>query len=282
MSNFYDDTFTYEGILQGDIFKVGSLCNQNFLDHEEWGMVITADCDIAQEKISSFAFLPIITAKSYLDKYWLITLLEKEKHELLKNITNSINDKKYLEKQNCKPIDISEVKEWIEEESVEGVFKELGISLNKNRIPKFHQQYEILSQPASFENFFILRNIQGRKEDAIKKEIRTVFSSLKDEFYFVPYVGAQESFGVIVKLRSLRTIDMSIVYHSLLKARSSSVDINTTLYRVGRFSDYLRYSISQKFALLFSKIGMPEHYESDVEASLNIIADSLWESSNEI
>jgi hypothetical protein len=69
MSEFEPFLSPDKPIRQGDIFAWGDWASRE--DWEKFGVIITADCDIANNRASSFlAYLPILSLESYVKLVW--------------------------------------------------------------------------------------------------------------------------------------------------------------------------------------------------------------------
>ena len=50
------------------------------------------------------------------------------------------------------------------------------------------------------------------------------------------------------------------------------------MYRIGRFSDAIRYAIVQRMAYLFFRIGMSDEFESDCDTVAELILEIIYTS----
>ena len=269
-------------IRQGDIFKVGNDCYDVFMEEEVLAMVITADCDIAQNKMgNSFTLLPIITLEHYLETKWLPALFEIELNTIVKNNVAKFNSANKTEELNCDPLDLPSMKDWLTTDTLEEIFTDMKIRVDK-KVTDDSKKIEVLKKTPNFKNFHELRKkLQSKADDKIKSEIHGAITQLRGEFLFIPELPCFKGLGGIVKLREVRAINQKLAFPSNFEARLSEEAQERGIVRVGKFTDFLRYSISQQFAILFSRIGMPENFESDVSESLAILSNSMIETYNE-
>ncbi len=88
MEYFTKDTTSYEGLLQGDLFRVNHRNESPFLIHEEYALLITADCDMANasKNVSYLTFLPIISTTNYLESIWIPEFIDR----LIKEISREL------------------------------------------------------------------------------------------------------------------------------------------------------------------------------------------------
>lgn len=79
MQYFYKKFTNYNGILQGDVFRVNNRSDSPFQIDEQFAILITADCDLANrtKNVNYLTFLPIISSTCYFEKIWIPTYFDK-------------------------------------------------------------------------------------------------------------------------------------------------------------------------------------------------------------
>lgn len=282
MTDYFNTNLDDEPILQGDVFRVGESCNGLFSSDEKYAVVITADCDIVNNKMGgNYTFLPIVSAKSYVEKYWMVDVFKKENQIVIKECCDKINNEKLPEKFECLDITPIQMMEWLKYKELTDIFETSGIDINHPKIRSLIDRSNILKLETNIENYSKLRAYQKRTEKSIKSEIRASLEKPRQDYYYIPEVERKDSIGKIIKLRDIRAVSKEFVFAKEFDLRISTADPTESLVRVGRFSDYLRYSITQRFASVFTKIGMPPSFESEVHESLTLITEHILESFNE-
>lgn len=263
---------------QGDIFKVGQKC-ENFLASEEnYAILITADCDIAQKKSGDFyTLLPIISVEHYMEKVWLIKEIKTIKNTLVSEFLSFINKKANYEKFDCDPLTKSQLIDWLSIDSINEVFNKLKIECDKKDITKKVSNYEQLTKVESVADFVCYRKSSGRGESKIINELKSALNNLSQEYFFIPEISLLNMPPSIIKLRDIRAINKERVFKSSFSLRMDEKDPKTSVIRVGRTTDYLRFSIVQSFANLFSRIGMTEIFEEDSNLSKDTLVNKLIE-----
>ncbi|WP_205918457.1 hypothetical protein, partial [Pseudomonas viridiflava] len=94
MRSYFKDWSDEEEIRQGDIIsRIVHLHDQK--PERRWGMVVTADCDIAQNKANNkYTWLEIVPAEEYVQYHWAPDMLRKmaKKHSkfCLEQLNNHI------------------------------------------------------------------------------------------------------------------------------------------------------------------------------------------------
>lgn len=282
MPKYYHRVKDKNEILQGDVFKVGENCNSIFSKDEQYAVLITADCDISQKKMGNYyTFLPIISARDYIEKYWLVELFRNQKKRIIEQACVELNNSKTIADSKCDKLTFESLDRWLKQKSLSYIFKISEIDINKKNIKFLIEKYEIISNDVSLKNYFKFNACQNKREKGIKNEMISSIKNSRQEFYYVPDINHPDSLGVIIKLRDIRAVHQDLVIKDKFSARLSKNGLDSSLIRVGKFSDYLRFSITQNFALIFTKIGMPSVFEEDVFASLDILTDHLWSSCND-
>lgn len=124
--------------------------------------------------------------------------------------------------------------------------------------------------------------IMGRKEKNQQSEIRSAFKGDGGfpDYILIPELPNTEGYGFVVRLRSIFSVDSSDLFKSEVDARINGR--SDAFHRIGRFSDRIRFSITQKVAFLFSRIGMTEGFEGACEAATDKAIDAIYmKSTNE-
>ncbi|NSY33774.1 hypothetical protein DS891_09260 [Pseudoalteromonas sp. JC28] len=271
----------YKGILQGDVFKVGSNCGDIFGPIEKFVVVITADCDIVNKKMGDyFTVLPMISTESYLEEVWLKKIISDEQKSYMQKLAEHINKEPEFKKLKCNDMSVGELEDWLSKEVIESILKSLNITISteKSGIKETIDKYNETLKVNCIRTFVDYRKFLGKSVAKIDKEIKeAIQKNMRAEFQFIPDLGLSTETGVIVKLRDIRAIHKDRVFIDSMELKVAQIDPNTCIERIGRFSDYLRYSITQNFSSLFSRIGMPKTFEDDMDASISLITESIVE-----
>jgi hypothetical protein len=70
-SSFFQDVSEASPIRQGDVIVRIHIGNDGTASEEEFGVIITADCDIAQEKMGPFyTYVSLVSAQQYVEHIW--------------------------------------------------------------------------------------------------------------------------------------------------------------------------------------------------------------------
>lgn len=277
MEYFYKNFKNYNGILQGDVFRVNNCSDSPFQFDEQFAILITADCDLANrsKNVNYLTFLPIVSSTCYLEKIWIPTYFEKIRIEVAKSLHKLINKLEVHKKHGCNELKESDLREWLKRKSYNDILADLAIIDRTQHIEIDIKLDEISRCEETIDNFIKIKEIKGSKFKTITNDLREAIKKPKEEFFVLPMIDSLFDECGVLKLRMIRPVHRKNVYTQEIDARLSNHSDFTSLVRIGRLSDYLRYSISQSFASLFSRIGMPENYESDREESINLLIEKI-------
>ena len=112
-----------------------------------------------------------------------------------------------------------------------------------------------------------------------KNQQDSVRSAFKDgggfqDYFVLPELPRQTGIGFVVMLRSMWTIMAPDLYLTEQDARIH--DRPDAFHRLGRLNDGIRFSITQKLAFLFSRIGMPKTFESACETAAELMVEEFF------
>lgn len=252
---------------QGDI-----LCRISQQEQKEWGVIITADCDIANDKAGSyFTFLTIVTSDSYLKDSWAPEALRKVGQKTALKASELLS----RAARKCDPglADLSpeDVVEWLMDRSAAEVAAKVndtsGAMLNLLEAVRLSHGIGCSNDPA-FARLRAVWKLQGVSARGEHERFEAALDYNKNpEYVFLPFLPQEHFLGYVVLLRSFQSVWESEVYKSLLSARIA--DRPNAWHRIGRLADYVRYSITQRMAFLFSRIGMRSVFETYCDSAVS-------------
>lgn len=266
-------------IRQGDILKrVRPLENSGMV------IVITADCDIAKNKIgdSGITCVQLLPLADYM-------LLEHSKTIADRQIKKRFE--KFSEWINCRWLEIGpenlaisdeRIQSWVQEASAEEIMRVLHIT-NEAKITFLRREVNALTEACKYVNSVddrlsgidALRCLQT-KSTSRGEQLKTLFStidpsSLPLDVFFVSSVPGEPGVGFIAKLRSLNFIPLDCSFTSMAVAQ----DHDNAFLRVGRLTPTFRHGLAQQFGMLFARIGFPADYEADRDTAFAVVYDEL-------
>ncbi|WP_342714126.1 hypothetical protein [Bradyrhizobium sp. B039] len=271
---------------QGDVIRrdpIGS-------SQPSWGVIITADCDIAQEKMGEFyTYLVVRSARDYVEQVWageeLLKLAERHRRVAIEGI----HEADQIRDANAIPLTAADLTDWAAADGATAILNAIGVSNNRVR-SRLEAAIEIalIANQQTSENVTSLQLLkacwsrEGKKAPEQSGAIRNALNprQMRSDYMLLPALPAEREVGFVVMLRDVRAIRSTELFMSRLDRRIGDGD-DATMYRIGRFSDFIRYAIAQRMATLFSRIGMTEHFESESEVAANLILESIHSSTDE-
>ncbi|WP_146047104.1 hypothetical protein [Aeromonas bestiarum] len=249
-------------ILQGDIF---------FHDNPEQtlGVIITADCDISQNKTSGvIAYLPIIQARDYITQ----NLMYESTSELLKKSREQI-DKKFNTAGNM----TAEAIDHIIQMNTDDLQRKLSISTNDNihnhlNVIRYEMSDAYKKEPCNLQKISSIINIlKPENTETPFSKFRSKIKGIKnrDDCLFVQELSENFIDGYVILLREIRAINRDDIYSSISTSRESSS--TQKAIRFSKLAPVYKYWLSHNFGRLFSRVGLPIEYEVKRDSYLDKI-----------
>jgi hypothetical protein len=265
----YDETRSFSGLPAGSA-----------------GVIVTADCDIANDKYGDYlSYLPIVPADSYLDSFWAPPRLERITFDACKQVIDTIYKTEKKRDSDVHRLSQDEFLDW---------FRGRGASAILNLIPlNAGQEKETASKQLAIieaalqrrlntlhPNIACLKSCWKLKGFQVQKQIEELKKGIADltnavSFFLIPELPDSPPYGHVVTIRDVRSINADNIFASRRAVPYHRRD-DSCMYRVGRFSDRIRFAISQKLASLFSRIGMTSHFEADCKVVPDLVIASLF------
>lgn len=222
-------------------------------DCEKYGVIVTADCDLAQNKYGEFiSYCSILTLQEYVEFYLLKkkfdTLLENEKSKLIKTFKTNLNvtvDEVVL--SDLLEKDKSELTKFIKDQKTLDAFLVYKSDSEKKKIT--------YSDYVSISNYL---NNSPKKLPAFIQDLESqILDKLPGDKYFINDLPIRENsnFGYVVNLRRIKEIKAEEIALQYLP------NLNQTV-RIGRLHSPLKQQLSQRLAAMFSDIGVPSENET--------------------
>ena len=260
----------YGGFRQGTVFS--SFKFKNYEDCLCYGLVITAQCDLAQEKVDIINFLPVVNIKDW--------YLREFSQILIKNFQNELNQKFT---DILKLLGVSETlliiksKEEIFEflKSKHGQDKKLKNHLNKIEEIIGNTSYlDSITEKSvlTWDEFYKLVGINMKtSEKTYQKFVKQELSG----YYFIPSLNIDIKDGFVVILRYVFNMSFGLSqiisngadYKNLIDSDYSDeagrilrFDLKNDLFSmpIAQVKPPFSEHLMQKFALLFTRIGVED------------------------
>jgi hypothetical protein len=255
---------------QGDVLGFRNWTSRPPL--ERYALVITADCDLAQGREDETAIcVAIAPFEAWIREVWCRDEYLRELTLTLNEIAQRINTARKVFDPLSSDLSSLRIKEWLLAESAQKILDDLQVG-DPKASRKLAKQVELAQQvlqtdPRSTDYFDALANcysLRASKEaEESRAKIREKATSAAvepdrvDTFFLTGFVGPEDRSGYLVMLSQFRTVSASSVTSSYPRFRD---DASLSAYRFGRLQAPYKYSVAQRFAYLFQRIGLPDEH----------------------
>lgn len=240
-------------------------------------VVVTADCDIAQNKFGThLACLRVVWYSDYVRDVWSTGEFEKAREKLAKQLGEQMRSAHKTATGIESGISDTRAIEWLEEASPEDIADALSVlsGTRKKFITNLSKSHSALVAAAgadsAFQKLTTLRaGLDGvTVEDAAAKLAeKAQTATLPDDVFMLPGLPGFDDRPVMVLLRQVVALPATEVVFTRQDATSEVHCI-----RVGRLLETFKYALSQAFGHLYARIGLPATYEArrrDARAAIN-------------
>lgn len=268
-------------VQQGDIFRIiQSLDDLSTDEDANWCLILTADCDIAQNKLDScFTVLTIVTASAWLETVWADEKVDQALTKGLNDLSTRIWNHEKKRDPAVARFSRAEARRFVDESSVDNIDRAFGSDERTGQWIK--KQVSALKDLAigqvtnqKLAAWIGWRRFLEMSDKAIASDIRDAFSNMRGGYFFLPELPGQSHIGHVVLLREIRAAPLESVFRRAIDIRSTTTPPPFFL-RIGRLSDNVRYAIAQQVATLFSRVGLPASFESECEAAKDTASEEI-------
>jgi len=280
MSLFFKPIDDTEDVRQGDIIRK---LHPETGEAETLGIVITADCDIAQRKAGErYTWLEILPMAGYIDGPWAQEQLRKLSEKRSKAICELLNCQIRKRQPGLSALTHESLTQWLRSKTAEEILASAtGHTPTPDSKPLRDLQGFALTvstdeNQSAFSRLKAAWALFGIEEKSQQESVRNAF---KDgggfqDYFVLPELPRQTGLGFVVMLRSMWTIMAPDLYLTEQDARIHNRP--DAFHRLGRLNDGIRFSITQKLAFLFSRIGMPKTFESACETAAELMVEEFF------
>lgn len=250
---------------------------------QTWGFIITADCDIAQRKAGDrFTWLEIVSSDQFLEAYWAPEQLRRFLERQTRPACEALNGLVKKEGLSLASIDGAMLHSWLAEATPEEIIASIRPikSSDAKTVALLSALRMALGHGNAGNGMACLREVWtlvGRDEGKQRSAVREAFDGERGfpDFVHIPELPATPGYGFVVLLRAISTLHAKDLYRSEADARIDGQP--NAFHRIGRFSDGLRFSIAQKLAFLFSRIGMTTQFENACSAATDLLVEKIYD-----
>lgn len=239
---------------QGDIISIEYPDGQT---GPEIGLVINADCDLANGKIDgTIAYLPIYSFREFLALFWVPGYLKSIANESAIRLVD-------ITKAGASGgDDLNLLLEQMPEE--EAITRLCGLSGVK---PKDHKAIEghvhkiaICRDEglAPYSRFERLCRLHKDPQKHARSLIEGARNTMGEGHFFVSDLIGRQELGFVIRMRRIYSLPEENVFTSVAAQRAGSGGDQVTAIRFARLQPLYRFRVLQLFAHQFSRIGLPD------------------------
>lgn len=251
---------------QGDILKLYGA------PHANYGVVINADCDLANDKIDGYvAYVPLYTFQDFIDRFWShdqITAITKQCRGDLIRIFKS-------EKE------VEDLASWLVQVGPDEVFEKLkpDLDLKKNQLEelgKLLRKLHACFQGKSFECLKAIYSLEANPEKHAQTQLSALKSNLGEGHMMISSITGTSDLGFIIRMKRVFSIDRILCFESpavhLLNFRDYE---SPAAVRVARLASPYKYKLGQIFAQSFTRIGLSDEISRLSDLAILDIVENL-------
>lgn len=280
MTGFFTQIEDTEDVRQGDIIRK---LNPQTGETEQMGIVITADCDIDKKKAGGrYSWLEIVSMATYVEGPWAKEQLRRLSEKRSKGVCDHLNSQIHKRHPGLTALTHESLVQWLLSKTAEEIFESAtGKAPTSDEKPLLQLRGFALTvstdeTQSAFSRLKEAWTLFGVDEKTQQENVRNAFkdSGGFQDYFVLPELPRLPNLGFVVMLRSMWSIMAPDLYLTEQDARIH--DRPDAFHRLGRLNDGIRFSITQKLAFLFSRIGMPKTFESACEAAAELTVEELF------
>ncbi|MBI3372704.1 MAG: hypothetical protein HY017_13245 [Betaproteobacteria bacterium] len=270
-------------VRQGDIFIWrGQETNDPW---KQFGIVVTADCDIAQSKThNSLSYVPLLPLRHYIEAFWAVQRLKRTIEQRTGDAIALVHRHHAVANASAKRITTEAFHRWIRSTSADEICNGLGISDEKERRKFSEKHYKILKKlidyfdaPKATSALSVLCDVRflgnaDKPEKVVEQAVDDLTDRLPQDCFLISGIPEHhETKGLVAMLRYVRAMDEDDITSSLAVFR----DGTPHALRVCRLTSPFKFALMQQFALLFTRVGLPDSHDEHLEQVVKLVCDEM-------
>ena len=257
-------------VAQGDIFEWVEA--RRARPWHVYGVVVTADCDLALEKHGGFiSYVPAMLSDDFIWARWRLERFANPLQAHLERAARRVSARLEPGGEGT-GLSAEAMRKWLERAKVDGVLDELGVTAAGERanLSNVLKPTELLMTLMSRESpdlkllrsaYEIIKPAFVGDRKLIAADIQKSWNSLPGDLFHLPAIpGADTSDGggLFLHLRHIRQMSADALSARPDVLRRGAADCR----RVARIGAPYRYAMTQALGRVFTDIGLPDAYEA--------------------
>lgn len=253
-------------------FRQGDIIRLHGTPYADYGVVINADCDLANDKTDGYiAYVPLYTFQDFIERFWsrdqITTVTKQCRGELMR----------FFKKQE----DVGDLEVWLSQEGLEDVLGKLkpDLNLKKKQLDEFERYVRKLHASLSGTGFECLKSIyalENNPEKYAHTQLSALRASLGEGHMMISSVVGIPDLGFVVRMKRVFSIDQNLCFRTsadyLLRFRDYDA---AAAVRVARLASTYKYKFGQLFAQSFTRIGLSDEISRLSDLAIMEIVENL-------
>jgi hypothetical protein len=267
----------------GDLIQQGDLVRRrpDATASPVWGLIITADCDIAQNKAGNrYTWIRIVSGADYLCSTWAPDQLRRLVEKQARVAAEGLGARLRRSDPELTPLTGEGLCRWLEQDDPTTIWAAVAPEGKADAkllriMQALHAATDPLSTCSPMDRLRRAWTLLGR---SAAEQAGMIGEALKGDrgfpdFFLLPELPQTDGFGFVILLRDIASVDADAVFGAELEARLA--DRPDGFHRFGRLQDGVRFAVTQKLAFLFSRIGMPTSFEDACAAAADLLVHQM-------
>jgi hypothetical protein len=260
-------------IRQGDVFGFWDWRTRAPL--ARFGVIITADCDIENGRPDQeLVYLQILAQSDYVDIFWSRSKLTVCRKKAVYDVLGQVNKLRHARDNNALALTIPDIEQWIASDTPSDIAHAIGMAdgseaerLIRN-LEHAKNTIQLTSTPLGTSCLDPLVQVRGQTREVLLRQAANDLKSERDDVFFLTSLtDAEDSTGYYILLDHIGVLPR----HQLSDSLDAVSRGARAAYRFGTLAKTYKYSVAQRFAFLFQRIGLPDDHKHRHEAALNRI-----------
>jgi len=246
------------------------------------GVVVTANCDIVQEKHRGIlSYIPILPIAHYLRLFYVPKLLERGRRRLVDELTKTMRDHQAELQEFPEPLSELAALEWALRGTAGEIADELRVDHPRMRakLIRLIDDYRLVQSALKgilaeqVEALVRMRLRQGgtdaKVRDGAWKDIQSGVDDLPGDCFFIGCISTGHRSGYVAYLRLVREIQDT---HIAIKQSDLRVSPPPPARRMAQLQSPFIYRLTQQLADVFASIGLPDEYDQNRQRLVQSLA----------
>jgi hypothetical protein len=128
-------------------------------------------------------------------------------------------------------------------------------------------------KPDQYQPIKFVDTMRALFRNSAQQEAENALRQINYAYFYFNYLPDSARIGNIILLRQMSVIETNRVAKNRTEFKIAGADVSA--FRVGRFRPEFKHAITQSFASLFSRIGLPEEFESECDSAWPLLVQEL-------